>query len=406
MRFIPYSDELERLDKIKKYLDGEYVFIRLTKTMIEKNNIDVNYSFRDLLKHSAFVDFNRVENGGKSGIRYESIFVKSSGTEHVTLNFYKVKGKRSDPRFSIEAIKNKNEKRELMVDDLLLFSTIKQHDENKIVMINLTHNYPSDKILYDCLGLDKISEVWKELEPKLRDIVRTGYHNNSKGLGKISPKDVGDTLESLLGLSVNNSPLPDYNGIEIKAKIGKTKDTLFTLRPRFENTEIEKIEPRDRNRVSAFTRLYGYHSKTHPASKSLYITIGMKNSPQNNQGFYLCVNEKDEIVELWRENKVVAFWMFEELKKELYAKHPTTIWVTSESRMVDQMGQFKYTEIVMTRKPNFSLFISLIKEGMITYDWRGYTSIEGNYVGKNHGNAWRIHPKYKKFLFGNIEKII
>ena len=32
-------------------------------------------------------------------------------------------------------------------------------------------------------------------------------------------------------------------------------------------------------------------------------------------------------------------------------------------------------------------FLSLIKSGIITYDWRGYTSKTGKYSGKNHGNG-------------------
>ena len=50
-------------------------------------------------------------------------------------------------------------------------------------------------------------------------------------------------------------------------------------------------------------------------------------------------------------------------------------------------------------------FLSLIKSGIITYDWRGYTSKEGKYKGKNHGNAWRIKPIAKSKLFGEMEKI-
>ena len=44
-------------------------------------------------------------------------------------------------------------------------------------------------------------------------------------------------------------------------------------------------------------------------------------------------------------------------------------------------------------------FLSLIKSGIITYDWRG------KYSGKNHGNAWRIKPNAKAELFGEIEKV-
>ena len=58
-----------------------------------------------------------------------------------------------------------------------------------------------------------------------------------------------------------------------------------------------------------------------------------------------------------------------------------------------------------SRTPQFMTFLSLIKSGIITYDWRGYTSKTGKYSGKNHGNAWRIKPNAKAELFGEIEKV-
>ena len=50
-------------------------------------------------------------------------------------------------------------------------------------------------------------------------------------------------------------------------------------------------------------------------------------------------------------------------------------------------------------------FLSLIKSGTITYDWRGYTTPEGNYTGKNHGNPFRIKNKQRGLLFGSSKNI-
>lgn len=55
--------------------------------------------------------------------------------------------------------------------------------------------------------------------------------------------------------------------------------------------KLLNFEPNDRSRVSAFARLYGYDSDKHPNSSSLYITIGSADYPQNNQGFFLEVDE-------------------------------------------------------------------------------------------------------------------
>ena len=200
--------------------------------------------------------------------------------------------------------------------------------------------------------------------------------------------------------------------IEVKSKGGsRTLDTLFTLRPRFEGTRVAEYEPIDRNRVSAFARIYGYYSDAHPGYSSLYITIGSMEAPQNNQGFYLHVDDENRTVNLiWRDPisyrcEIAAFWTFDDLRTQLLLKHPSTIWVQAECRMIDNMGQFKYNEIEFSKAPQFVTFLTLIKEGIITYDWRGYTTVEGRYAGKNHGNAWRIKPYAKDRLFGQIETV-
>ena len=49
-----------------------------------------------------------------------------------------------------------------------------------------------------------IVSMEKRLSPRLYEIIHGGFFDNSKGYGPIAPKDVGDTLESLLGINTNN----------------------------------------------------------------------------------------------------------------------------------------------------------------------------------------------------------
>ncbi|MGX7210272.1 MvaI/BcnI family restriction endonuclease [Enterococcus innesii] len=411
MIFEPNSNELYNINEIHKFNESEYVLIRLTETMIKKNNIDANALLRDLLKSSDVVDYSSLKNGGKNGIRPEVELVLNETSEKIIMNFYKVKGKRSDPRFSIYGIKRMFEQGKLNTGDLLYVTVVKLHKEPKIVILNLTSNMASRTNLLSVFGIDEIEEALNRLIPEIRKISKAGFHKNSKGKGQVSPKDVGDTLEYLLGIKVNNSQKADFEGkIEIKAKSGKTMDILFTLRPRFEGTSIEKKEKIDRFRVSAFTRLYGYESEKHKGYKTLYITIGVKEAPQNKIGFFLEINEENRQIELrkWIDkdlHELTAFWTFDTLKKELHLKHPATLWVNAEQQVVNDTVEFNYFEAELSREPQFTTFLALVKTGGITYDWRGYTTPEGKYKGKNHGNAWRIKKKYRKLLFGSMEKI-
>lgn len=412
MIFTAYPDEANIIDKIQKIQNNDYVLVRMTYTMIDKNNIDTNELYREMLLKLKLVDYDKLKNGGSNGIAISSKFIYNSQIEDVKFNFYKVNNKRGDRRFSIERIKNKSKDKLINIGDLIYISYFKNtNNKNQLFFVNLTTNTPNENILKQELGLDPITQKFEEIKPLLKCIIEGGPYENSKGVGPVAPKDVGDTLESLLKVQTNNNPGADLDGlIELKTKSAKTLDTLFTLRPNFENTPVANYEENDRNRVSAFARLYGYDSEKHPGYNSLYITIGSETSPQNNQGFYLEVDDNEQKVNLMhisntKKSEITAFWNFVDLKKQLFMKHPSTLWIKAETLTQGNITLFKYNSIEFSREPQFMTFLSLIKEGIITYDWRGYTTKSGNYSGKNHGNAWRIKPKMKYKLFGEIEEI-
>lgn len=414
MIFTPYSDESKVISMIHRYRNEDYALLRMTYTMIDKNNLDANGILRELLYKWGLVNYEQLDHGGRFGIYHEALFIQHGKTEVVGLKFYRVSNDRGDRRFSIETLKKRMANMEVNVGDLLYISAFRQESgEPRIYIVNLTHNIPTETELFNAIGVDAIMKLFYQILPRLKEIIHGGFYDNSKGYGPIAPKDVGDTLEDLLGIRTNNRTDADYDGlIEVKAKGGtRTLDTLFTLRPRFERTRVASLEPNDRNRVSAFARIYGYESDAHPGFKSLYITIGSMEAPQNNQGFYLRVNDEGRQIDIvWinprtGEHEIAAYWSFDDLRQELLKKHPSTLWVKAESREIEGMVKFKYNEIEFSRAPQFTTFLSLVKAGVITYDWRGYTTKEGKYSGKNHGNAWRIKPYAKSELFGEIEVV-
>lgn len=402
MLFEPYQDELQLIEQIHKYNEREYTVIRLTDTMLSKSIIDANVFVQDVLKKYGLMDYQSLKNGEKKKLDV-MLYIGEEKFE-TKMSCYRA-NTRGDERFWIYG---RQFKESFHSGDLMYISV--DSSSSRVININVSRGILSDEDLAKIFGQDKIKEALSRLIPKVKEIASKGYHPNSKGTGEIAPKDAGDTLENLLGIETNNSQKADFEDlIELKSKTSKTLDTLFTLRPKFEGTPVAEFESNDRSRVSAFARLYGYESDKHPGMNSLYITIGSEMSPQNNQGFYLEVNESDRTVEIRRqENKTsqrVAYWYFEDLEKELHLKHPATLWVKAESRMNGDIAEFKYTEAELTRSPQFMTFISLIKLGVVTYDWRGYTSKEGKYEGKNHGNAWRVKKKHRNQLFGSSEVI-
>ena len=222
MIFTPYSDESNVINMIRRFRNEDYALIRMTYTMINKNNLDANGILRDLLFNWGLIDYDQLDNGGRNGVSYDALFVQNGKTELIKLKFYRVANNRGDRRFSIETIKRRMENGEINDGDLLYISVFRQPNGIPLIyLIILTHNIPSKNDLLNAVGVDAITDLFDQIKPRLQEIVHGGFFNNSKGYGPIAPKDVGDTLEALLGINTNNRNDADYNGlIEVKAKGG------------------------------------------------------------------------------------------------------------------------------------------------------------------------------------------
>lgn len=418
MIFVPFSNESKVIDCIQSVCNQEYALLRITATMTRKNDTDCNGFFRTMLKNMELVDYDNLEHGGENGIKYDALYIRNGNVDIIPLNFYIVSGQRGDRRFTFNKIKSRTQNREINVDDLLYFSTfVNENGEKKLFIVNLTHNVPSKDELIAIIGnsYDPVKKIISDIWPTMKEIVSNDvWYPNKKGKGKEAPEDIGYTTEDIfMDAARNNSPLADLGGIvELKGKGGKTKDTLFTLRPKFDNTYLSKVESDDSHRVKVFPLYYGYESTKHEGCMDLYVTIGNIQAPQNKKGIYLDVDEKNSKVRLMAPNpksgkfEVAAFWEFDDLKNSLYLKHPATLWITADKEVRDETTYYNYKSIELSRRPSFSMFIALIKSGDITYDWRGHTSIESKYSGVNKGNAWRIKPAARGLLFGSVEELV
>ena len=79
MIFIPYPDEMERIHQIQRYQGTDYALIRLTFTMIDKNNLDAGGLLRDLLLQEGIVDYARLAHGGENGIDRRALLLLEEG---------------------------------------------------------------------------------------------------------------------------------------------------------------------------------------------------------------------------------------------------------------------------------------------------------------------------------------
>jgi hypothetical protein len=137
-------------------------------------------------------------------------------------------------------------------------------------------------------GRNIVTQFTKEsLITVLRQIQNHGWVESVRSPGNDGA--VGNTLESILGISENNLPLPNATEWELKAKRRKTVSltTLFHLEP----------SPQAMKLVSSLLLpFYGWPHATKAGEMSFRQTI-MTTSP-SDRGFQVVVNRAERKVEI------------------------------------------------------------------------------------------------------------
>lgn len=393
--FLPNEEEEDLIKIIHKYNRNEFALIRMTETMMKKSIIDASYEIREILKLYGIIDYKNIEKGQKE-IR-DAVVLLEDGELIKKVSYYRPETKNGDPRFWIYRLKS------YIREGKLLYLTVL---DNKLLAILLNGKSQDFEAIIKrkfMLSLDEKDEnVFTELISKIKDIKNSGWIL-SVSPHKRNSKDMGETFEKVLGIAPNNLITPDYKGkIEIKTKDSKvnTKDTLFNCVPNWGKSKIKSF--------GEIALKYGYPTRKpekYPEFIDLYVTVSNK---PNNQGLVLEVNEEDEVLEQFYKNEImieeICKWDFQLLRTKLLEKHPKTAWIIGESTEINGEIHFRYTALQISKEPIFTEFLMLIENGRIVYDWRGRVRSDGT-KPKDKGHAFRIEPRYKKELFGEIKRI-
>lgn len=386
MKIEPTKEELSLLDKLVSIHNHEYALIRLTNTMLIKSIMDATYPVRELLNEYNIINFNTLPQGPEHKIIHSANIVTNVITPCKT-SFYRPLTKKGDPRFWIYGLK-----KHAQVNDLIYITIF----NNELTIIPLKEDYINIQNIKHFFNFNNNSfqVIKQELVQLLKEIKDEGPIISVSPY-KISPKDIGETLENKLGIKANSEALPDFkDGIELKAKRAnaKTKDTLFSMVP---NWKISPISS-----ANEMIRTYGYPSNKYQDFIDLYVTVSIKKNPQ---GLYLELNEEagllQQVFEDTEGNKTITcYWKLEDIKQRLFTKHPSTVWIIGEECLIDGKIHFHYKKAEYTEKPLFSSFLLLLSQGYITYDWRGRVKSDGTQY-KDKGHCFRILPKYRDILF-------
>lgn len=395
-------DPVEDIDKIIHFLTNEifnleYAFLIITDTGLNKSIMDANKPFRVFLKKSKLHDYSSQKQGIEHKKFIKTFILNYKDNIESKTSLYRPNTKKGDPRLWVYKLKKYCES-----GNTLLFLT----DTKKIYVINLSNKENRNSLLnknklYTNLislnsRLDSNVDISNELLLKIKDIHDKGFIPSIKK----GSTGVGMTLEYYLNISPNSDPIPDYKGIELKAKREyskkSTKNEILSRVPDWKNSRGMNSEK--------LINEYGYISTDKNNIRRLNLNCTIEANRPNVQGLFLEVDFENDILLVKyksKENieKYVLQWDLEDLREKIIKKHPETFWVTAESKKDKGIEYFKYKSIEHTKNPNIAALPYLIDAQHIIVDL-----VMHKYPNKSvrdHGYLFKIKPKSKNLLFGN-----
>ncbi len=327
----------------------ESVLLFLTRTGFEKSICDATAPIRAFFFKNGVHDYSQQGQGTESKVVKDIVMLHTEGFDILNVSLYRPVTKKGDPRLWIA-----NSKKYLQGDHVLAFFVY----EGNLHAANLsTLDFSSPFVsAYFAEYLAAKSAVAIELLGILKEIAKKPIPATCKGSTAI-----GRSVETALGIAINSSHLPDYKGIELKAKRegSGTRNSLFACVPDWKISHCKSS--------SEILDTFGYWRES---VFRLYCTVSTKHV--NSQNLVLSVDEVGRLLnELHRTNLAdnpVAIWRLETLEKKLQQKHNETFWINATTEIVKGMEYFRLNSVMHTRRPNVPQFERLLSSGDITLD--------------------------------------
>ena len=232
----------------------------------------------------------------------------------------------------------------------------------------------------------------EELLQRFKEIINMGF---VEAIG-MSNSAVGMTLERLLDITSNSSPLPDFGEIELKSIVVPRKDRfnkpvgLFSQVPDWERSYYSGIHD--------FFDTYHYYSNN---KRQLFITVNTRNI--NSIGLKLDLDDSNLYEIDGYSGEKLLIWEIEKLWEKLLIKHSKTFWIFAEKKIIDRNQYFHYFNIEYSANPIKENFVRLISLGEIQLDH----CISETKLGKTkeRGPSFRIKMNSRPALFETFIKI-
>jgi hypothetical protein len=228
---------------------------------------------------------------------------------------------------------------------------------------------------------------------------------------------IGNTLESLLGITENNLPIPNAAEWELKCqRIGtKSLTTLFHLEP---SPRALRFVPQ------LFLLKYGWaHQeaglKYGLNEMSFRQTISGVN--RSDRGFKVIIDRSQQKVLISFDANAVdprhhdwlasvdirvglgelnpqPYWGFEDLYSKARTKFLNCFYVQANTKREGNLEFFKYEKIMMLQRFSVEKLVEAMEAGFLYIDFDART-------GHNHGTKFRLRQDKLPYIYENVELI-
>lgn len=345
----------------------EYSIIQITETGLQKRIMDATAPVRTYLLEKGIHDYENQPQGPDNKQLVETFILTGAEAIRTQSSFYRPVTKKGDPRLWVYKLS-----KYIGADEIFALIAFGQ----RLYVINISHTdieeayiscveNPIQDLIASIHGL--ATSVSDELLGMIRDRMSDWIPAEL-----LADTGIGRTVETMLGIPMNDSTQPDYKGIELKSKREKSKvrSSLFTQSPNWTLSQCKSSRE--------IVERYGYipDGYTH---KALHVTLSALRP--NPQGMGLNLNfdkgwlEADEYrlaangKDMYEKLNDISVWQLMDLHDRLLTKHHETFWIDVDSIVRGGQEFFRVTTIDHTKNPVLSQFDTLLEQGKITVDF-------------------------------------
>lgn len=376
-----------------------YATIQITETGYKKSILDATAPVRAYFIENKIHDYEQQPKGQENKRIIDSFILTETEIRETQSSLYRPETKDGDPRMWVYKLKEY-----VNPDDIF---AILAHDE-RLYIVNLSQ-------------VDIERAFNSTILNPLQDLIKSKYQFSSSTseelLGMIRDRmsdwlpaeimadtGIGRTVETVLGIPMNDSKKADYKGIELKSKrkSSNTRSALFTNAP---NWDLSKCKS-----GKEIVDKYGY-LRPDITEKTLQVTISSLRP--NPQGLGLNLNWKDEWLEMnhyknkaqedgtYKKLNDISVWTLLTLHERLAEKHHETFWINVENRVREGIEEFRVADIEHTKNPIIPQFDVLLEQGKIKLDL-----MLSRPSGRGDTYSFKMSPKDRPLLFPESQRYI